>query len=45
MPLAIVHSRAQLALQAPAVQVEVHIAAGLPAFQVVGLVETSVRCS
>lgn len=43
MPLAIVHSRAQLALQAPAVQVEVHIAAGLPAFQVVGLVETSVR--
>jgi magnesium chelatase family protein len=41
--LATVLTRAQLALQAPLVRVEVHCGAGLPQFSVVGLAETSVR--
>lgn len=41
--LAVVHSRALLGLSAPAVSVEVHLANGLPAFNIVGLPETSVR--
>lgn len=43
MTLAIIHSRAHLGLTAPEVLIEVHLAAGLPAFQLVGLAETTVR--
>jgi magnesium chelatase family protein len=43
MSLAIVHSRALMGTHAPAVQVEVHLANGLPAFQVVGLPEAEVK--
>ena len=43
MSLACVYSRARLGLDAPLVTVEVHIANGLPAFNIVGLPETSVR--
>ncbi|MEZ5485255.1 MAG: YifB family Mg chelatase-like AAA ATPase [Lysobacteraceae bacterium] len=43
MTLALVHSRAQLGVDAPAVQVEVHLAGGLPAMSIVGLPEASVR--
>ncbi|HEY0878194.1 MAG TPA: YifB family Mg chelatase-like AAA ATPase [Zeimonas sp.] len=43
MPLAVVHSRALVGLDAPAVSVEVHIGIGLPAFHVVGLPEAEVR--
>jgi len=41
--LATVLTRAQLALEAPLVRVEVHCGAGLPQLMVVGLAETSVR--
>lgn len=41
--LAVVQSRALLGLSAPGVRVEVHLASGLPAFNIVGLPETSVR--
>jgi magnesium chelatase family protein len=41
--LATIHTRAQLGLAAPAVAVEVHLAGGIPAFNIVGLVETAVR--
>ncbi|MDO4903954.1 MAG: YifB family Mg chelatase-like AAA ATPase [Lautropia sp.] len=41
--LAVVHSRALFGLSAPSVSVEVHLANGLPAFNIVGLPETSVR--
>lgn len=43
MTLARVYSRARLGLQAPVVTIEVHLSAGLPAFQLVGLAETTVR--
>ena len=43
MTLALIHSRARLGLEAPAVTIEVHLSAGLPAFQLVGLAETTVR--
>lgn len=43
MSLAIVYSRARHGLNAPLVTVEVHISNGLPAFQLVGLPETSVK--
>ncbi len=43
MSLAVVKSRALLGLQAPAVQVEVHLANGLPAFTLVGLADTEVK--
>ena len=43
MSLAIITSRALDGLQAPEVQVEVHLANGLPSFTLVGLVETEVR--
>lgn len=43
MTLAIVYSRAHVGLEAPLVTIEVHLAAGLPAFQLVGLAETTVR--
>lgn len=41
--LAVVQSRALLGLAAPPVSVEVHLANGLPAFNIVGLPEVSVR--
>ena len=41
--LAIVHTRAQAALIAPEVMVEVHLSAGLPGLNIVGLPEASVR--
>lgn len=43
MTLAIVYSRARVAIDAPLVTIEVHISNGLPAFTIVGLPETSVR--
>lgn len=43
MSLALVYSRALLGLDAPEVRVEVHLANGLPAFNLVGLPETAVR--
>ncbi|AZE64059.1 MULTISPECIES: YifB family Mg chelatase-like AAA ATPase [Pseudomonas fluorescens group] len=43
MSLAIVHSRAQLGVEAPAVTVEVHMANGLPSLTLVGLPETAVK--
>lgn len=43
MSLAIVHSRAQVGVEAPVVTVEVHLANGLPALTLVGLPETAVR--
>ena len=43
MNLAIVHTRAQLGVSAPPVRVEVHIAGGLPSFNIVGLPDSAVR--
>ena len=43
MSLALLHSRALAGLQAPAVTVEVHLAAGLPSFTLVGLADTEVK--
>ena len=43
MPIAKIHSRALLGIDAPAVTVEAHVAPGLPAFTLVGLPETAVR--
>ena len=43
MSLAIVHSRAQVGVGAPAVTVEAHLANGLPALTLVGLPEASVK--
>ncbi|SDH64141.1 magnesium chelatase family protein [Pseudomonas flavescens] len=43
MSLAIVHSRAQVGVEAPAVTVEAHLANGLPALALVGLPETAVK--
>jgi magnesium chelatase family protein len=43
MSLAVVHSRALDGLRAPPVRVEVQLAQGLPAFQLVGLAEMEVR--
>ncbi|WP_416138745.1 YifB family Mg chelatase-like AAA ATPase [Halomonas sp. HK25] len=43
MTLAIVHTRAGLGLEAPEVQVEVHLANGLPGMTLVGLPETAVK--
>ena len=43
MSLAIVHSRAQIGVEAPAVTVEVHMANGLPSLTLVGLPETAVK--
>ena len=41
--IAVVHTRARIGLEAPAVTVEVHLSAGLPALNIVGLPETAVR--
>ena len=43
MSLALVHSRAQVGVEAPAVTVEAHLANGLPSMTLVGLPETAVR--
>ncbi len=43
MGLAIVHSRACVGVEAPAVTVEVHISNGMPGFTLVGLPETTVK--
>jgi len=43
MSLAIVHSRAQVGVQAPSVIVEAHLANGLPSLTLVGLPETAVK--
>lgn len=43
MTLAIIHSRAQTGIEAPAVSVEVHLSNGLPSFTLVGLPEAAVR--
>jgi len=43
MSLALVASRALVGLNAPEVRVEVHLANGLPAFNLVGMPETAVR--
>jgi len=43
MSLAIVHTRARLGIQAPAVTVEVHLSNGLPGLSIVGLPEAAVK--
>lgn len=43
MSLALIESRAVIGMQAPRVQVEVHLANGLPAFTLVGLADTEVK--
>ncbi len=43
MPLARILSRALVGIEAPLVEVEVHLANGLPAFHIVGLPEAAVR--
>lgn len=43
MGLAVVASRAQVGVQAPAVAVEVHLGGGLPSTNIVGLPETAVK--
>jgi len=43
MTLAVVTSRALDGLDAPQVQVEVHLANGLPSFTLVGLADTEVK--
>ncbi len=43
MSLALVHSRARAGVDAPPVQVEVHLSGGLPSTQIVGLPEAAVR--
>ena len=42
-PLAVVHSRTLVALEAPEVRVEVQLAPGLPSFTLVGLADTEVK--
>jgi magnesium chelatase family protein len=43
MSLSIVHGRAQIGVEAPAVTVEVHLANGLPSLTMVGLPEAAVK--
>ncbi len=43
MSLAVVHSRAQIGMEAPPVTVEVHLANGLPTLSIVGLPEAAVK--
>lgn len=43
MSIARIHSRAQCGVQAPPVQVEVHLSGGLPGMSIVGLPEAAVR--
>lgn len=43
MSLSVVYTRANLGIDAPLVTIEVHLSNGLPAFQLVGLPETTVK--
>ena len=43
MSLAIIHTRAKLGIESPAVTVEVHLSNGLPSLSIVGLPETAVK--
>ena len=43
MSIAVVHTRAQIGIEAPRVAVETHISNGLPAFHIVGLAQTAVK--
>ena len=43
MSIAMLHSRAQLGTDAPAVTIEVFLSGGLPTFHIVGMPETAVR--
>ncbi|WP_371187537.1 YifB family Mg chelatase-like AAA ATPase [Thalassotalea maritima] len=43
MSLACIYTRARIGLDAPSVCTEIHLSNGLPAFQMVGMAETSVR--
>lgn len=43
MGLAVVHTRALVGLDSPAVNVEVHLAKGIPGFHIVGMAETTVK--
>ncbi len=43
MALAILHTRAQLGVTAPLVNVEIHLSGGLPCFAIVGLPEAAVK--
>ena len=43
MSLAIAYTRAQVGIDAPLVNVEVHLSGGLPSFSIVGLPETAVK--
>lgn len=43
MSLSIIHTRAQLGVEAPAVSVEIHLSGGLPSLSIVGLPETAVK--
>ena len=43
MPLAIVQTRANAGIKAPAVSVEAHISNGLPSLSIVGLAEKEVK--
>ncbi|PJC85151.1 ATP-dependent protease [Vibrio sp. HA2012] len=43
MGLAVIHSRASVGVEAPEVNVEVHISRGMPGFTLVGLPETTVK--
>lgn len=43
MSLAIVHTRAQVGLEAPSVTIEVHMSGGLPSLSIVGLPEKAVN--
>ncbi|OOZ39577.1 ATP-dependent protease [Solemya pervernicosa gill symbiont] len=43
MSLAIVHSRAQVGVEAPEVTIEVHLSNGLPSLSIVGLPEAAVK--
>ncbi|MDF1779964.1 MAG: YifB family Mg chelatase-like AAA ATPase [Alcanivoracaceae bacterium] len=43
MGISLIHTRAQIGVDAPCVQVETHLGPGLPAFHIVGLPEAAVR--
>ncbi|MFC3122571.1 YifB family Mg chelatase-like AAA ATPase [Agaribacter flavus] len=43
MSLSVVHTRANLGIEAPLVTIEVHLSTGLPGFHLVGLPETTVK--
>jgi magnesium chelatase family protein len=43
MSVSLIHTRAQVGIDAPRVAVETHLSSGLPAFNIVGLPETAVK--